>query len=326
MTTPAPDHPAVLVTGGAGFIGSVLVRMLLSHGWPVVVLDRMMYDNYQLLDLFQQPGFRFIRGDISDPGNLARAFEGVGAVVHLAAIVGDAACSRDAEAALAANYEGTARVLESCLARNVPRLLFASTCSVYGASGDKQLTEESALNPVSLYAETKARSEALLLDKANGFAPTVLRLATLHGVSPRMRFDLALNFFAMQGALSGRVTIDGARHWRPMLHVRDVARAFLACLSAPRQAVAGQVFNVGSNRENYRMEAFRRILPECIAGLEVRIHANVVDRRSYRVNFDKIHRALGFDTTCTVHDGIREVHQLVVSGMIPDPQSPRYRN
>ncbi|MBE7559206.1 NAD(P)-dependent oxidoreductase [bacterium] len=326
MSRPSSDRPSVLVTGGAGYIGSVLVRMLLSRGYPVVVLDRLMYENYHLLDLFERPGFRFVRGDVLEGAELARAFEGVEAVVHLAAIVGDAACARDAAAAIAGNVEGTARVLEQCLARHVERLLFASTCSVYGAGGDGELFEDSAQNPVSLYAETKVRCEELLLDKSNGLAPTVLRLSTLHGFSPRMRFDLALNFFAMQGTLSGRVTIDGARHWRPMLHVYDVARAFVACLEAPREKVAGQVFNVGSNRENYRMEAFREIIPQCIPGAEVQIHANVVDRRSYRVNFDKIRGALGYDTVRSARDGLVEVHRLVASGLIADPQSAKYRN
>ncbi len=317
----------MLVTGGAGYIGSVLVRMLLSCGHAVVILDDLIYENYNLLDLFRQPGFRFIKGSTTHGPDLARAFEGVDAVVHLAAIVGDAACSRDAQAAITANVEATRRVLDQCLSRKVERLLFASTCSVYGASvDDGQLTEESPLNPVSLYAETKIESERLLLDKANGFAPTILRLSTLHGFSPRMRFDLALNFFAMQGTLLGKVTIDGARHWRPMLHVFDVARAFVTCLEAPREKVAGQVFNVGSNRENYRMEAFREIIPRCIPSVEVHIHPNIVDRRSYRVNFDKISTTLGYDTVRDVRDGLVEVHQLVASGMIPDPQSPKYRN
>jgi len=326
MNQPASDRPRVLVTGGAGYIGSVLVRLLLSEGYPTTVLDRLMYDNYQLLDLFGQPGFRFVRGDVNAPGDLAAAMEGAGAVVHLAAIVGDAACSRDTQATLAANVEATRRMLDTSLARGVERFLFASTCSVYGASGEEELREDAPQNPVSLYAETKIECEEMLLDKTNGFAPTILRLSTLHGFSPRMRFDLALNFFAMQGTLAGHVTIDGARHWRPMLHVFDVARAFATCLAAPREKVAGEVFNVGSNRENYRMEAFRDILPECVPGATVTIHPNVVDRRSYRVNFDKISGALGYDTTRDVRYGLTEVHRLVHCGLIPDPASPRYRN
>lgn len=318
----------VVVTGGAGYIGSWVVRRLLEQGCRVRVIDCLLHGGGGLLPLFGHPDLELIRSSILDNGTVDRSLAGASAVLHLAAIVGDGPCSRDAGATLATNVAGTRRILEAAARAGVQRFVLASTCSVYGASGDNGvLTEESPINPVSLYAESKIEAEGIVLNSGHDtLVPTVLRLSTLYGFSPRMRFDLALNFFAGRVAQGAEVVIYGRHHWRPMLHVADCAGAFVRVLSAPADAVRGQVFNVGVDRENYQMGQFLSIVPEVIPGARVVCREATRDPRSYHVGFGKIQRALDYDVAHTVRTGLAEVHRLVREGWLSDPESPQYRN
>lgn len=327
MSATDQQGQCVVVTGGAGYIGSHVVRQLLARGCRVRVVDLCMHGSAGLFDLFGHPSLALVKASIAGNGILDKAMEGAAAVVHLAAIVGDAACSRDTALTLATNVEGTRRVVEAARKAGVGRLVLASTCSVYGASGNNgRLVETSPLNPVSLYAESKLESEGIVLASSGDLTATVLRLSTLYGFSPRMRFDLALNFFAARLARGAEVVIYGRDHWRPMLHVYDCARAFIETLAAPAERVNGQVFNVGADRENYRMGAFTTILPEAIPGSRVVCRETSNDLRSYHVGFDKIKSVLGYDVTRTARDGIVEVHRLVKEGWLSDPEAPQYRN
>ena len=210
------------------------------------------------------------------------------------------------------------------------RFVFASTCSNYGRMADPStpVDEDSELRPVSLYAETKVAVErALLGADGGGPAVTVLRLATLYGLSPRMRFDLTVNEFTMELATRGELTVFGEQFWRPYLHLRDAARAIAQVLAAPVETVAGRVFNVGDSTQNFRKaDLVRMIQAQVGEGTTIHLVHRDEDPRDYRVRFERIRRELDFRISRTVEDGIREVLGAVRSGLITDFADPRYRN
>lgn len=318
----------ILVTGGMGYLGSILVRDLLAAGRRVRILERFLFGLDAIKDVINNPNLDVVIGDVRDERDREKALAGdVGAVVHLAAIVGDPACAVDINLAIETNYLATIRLVDMCVARGVPRFLFASTCSVYGASDDRVLTEESPLNPISLYAETKLDAERKALATADdGFAPTVMRFGTMYGLSPRMRFDLAINFLTQKVVREGGASIFGGEQWRPFIHVRDAARAVAALLEAPSDAVSGRVFNVGGNEENYRMETVGNILDREIPGATIDRVEEVRDQRSYRASFDRVKGAVGFEPTLGVGDGIREIAAAVREGRFPNPLDDLYLN
>jgi len=227
------------VTGGAGYLGSTLTRSLLGRGYRVCVLDAQLFGS-GLGDLAGEPRLEIIRGDTRSIADLSRAFRGADAVIHLAAIVGDAACQVDPDVTWTTNLQATKLVLEACRHYAIPRLLFASTCSVYGASDDLLLNEGSILQPVSLYAQTRIESELICLG-ANGpeITTSCLRMATLYGQSARMRFDLVVNIMAARAVRERIVTVFGGDQWRPLVHVADAAEAFTLALEAPADVIGG---------------------------------------------------------------------------------------
>lgn len=320
----------ILVTGGAGYIGSVLVRLLLARGWRVRVLDCLRAGGESLLELFDHPAFEFLRGDIRDAATVREAVRGCQAVAHLAAIVGDPACRADPDLARSTNLDGSRRLLDAAEQAGVPRFIFASTCSNYGKMPDPEqyVHETSPLAPVSLYAETKVAFEQELLARSrrNGLAGTCLRFATVYGISPRLRFDLTVNEFTRELALGRELVIFGEHFWRPYCHVRDLAGSVLAVLDAEPARVAGQVFNVGDTAENYTKKMIAEELLRQIPGAKIRYVQRTEDPRDYRVNFDKIRRELGFRITRRVPDGIAEVLRLLRSGLLSDPDAPQYAN
>jgi nucleoside-diphosphate-sugar epimerase len=317
----------VLVTGGAGYLGSVLAGQLLAEGRHVRVFDTLLHGGEALLGLYPWPGFEFVRGDLRDRDSVSRALEGVDVVVHLAGIVGDPACRRDPELARSVNLDASLALYE--LARDrVERFVFASTCSNYGRMGDpsEHVTEASPLRPLSLYAETKVAVELQLLERADGAATTVLRFATLHGISPRMRFDLTVNEFAAELALGRPLEVYGEQFWRPYIHTSDAARAVRLVLDAPVETVAGEVFNTGDTDENYRKQDLVELLQARLDGVDVRFVDVEEDPRDYRVSFAKIEQAIGFRAARTVPDGIDEVIDAVRNGAVGDIGDVRYRN
>jgi len=211
----------ILVTGGAGYIGSHLVKKLLSRDYKVRVIDNLMFGEEGIRPFLNKRNFEFIKGDIRHIEDLVEAMRDVYAVIDLAAIVGEPACEVDHNATLTINYESTKALIEIAKYCKVKRFIFASTCSVYGRSSSI-LDEKAKLKPLSLYAESKMKSEEVLLDNSgNKLVPTILRLSTIYGVSPRMRFDLVVNILAVKAITEGRIGIYGGRQWRPNLHVRD---------------------------------------------------------------------------------------------------------
>jgi len=316
----------VLVIGGAGYIGSVLVRKLLDRGYYVTVLDALLYGDEGIRDLYGRPQFELIHGDLRDVEAVVRAMQYADAVVHLGAIVGDPACALDEKLTLEINLAATRLIAEVARGLGVQRFIFASTCSVYGAS-DQLLDERSALNPISLYARTKMDSERVLMAlNDDRFAPIILRFATVYGLSPRPRFDLVINLLAASAVCEKRITIFGGDQWRPFIHVDDAAEAILKCLEAPLYAVKGQIFNVGSDDQNYQIAQLGDIIKELIPDVEVIRQGEDVDKRNYRVSFAKIRRHLGFIPRHTVVDGILEIKAAIEDGRIRDYRDARYSN
>jgi len=320
----------VLITGGAGYIGSVVSRALLSAGHEVRVLDSLMYGGHALLGLYPHDGFSFIRGDIRDLPTLRQALDGMNAVVHLAAIVGDPACARQPEAAREINEQASHQLFQLSRECGIERFIFASTCSNYGKMllPADALTETSELRPVSLYAETKVAVEQALLAASDddGPAVTLLRLATVFGLSPRMRFDLTVNEFTMEMMTARKLKVFGGQFWRPYLHVRDAARMINQVLETPVRAVARQVFNVGASSQNYQKQQIVDMIRAEVGGnVDIEYMHRDEDPRDYRVSFDKADR-FGFAITRTVPDGIREIINAISQGVIADFDNPIYRD
>jgi len=315
----------IAVLGGAGYIGSILCRRLLAAGHTVTALDALYFGAEPIEELRDNPRFRLIEGDYRDPELLTEALEGMDAVIHLAALVGDAACALDDRATIANNYSGVDLAARACRSLKIPRFVFASTCSVYG-SADELVDESSALNPVSLYATTKIDAENLLLAKRDiHFHPTILRLGTAFGWSYRPRFDLVVNLLTAKAHFENKAGIYNGEQWRPFVHIVDISRAFQAVLDAPLRAVSGEIFNVGDNRMNHRLndvgEALCKIRPE----VQV-IHEQRPDARNYRVRFDKIEHALGFRSKISLTEGMREIEKMLLAGKVSGYQQPVYHN
>jgi nucleoside-diphosphate-sugar epimerase len=307
-----------------------LVPLLLAEGHRVRVLDCLLHGGESLLGVWSHPSFEFVLGDVRDETRVKTVVAGTDAVVHLAAIVGDPACSRQADLARAVNLQASLALVEESQRAGVSRFLFASTCSNYGKMKDvnQYVDEESELSPVSLYAETKVVVEKRLLESGhNGkWCPTPLRFATLFGVSPRMRFDLTVNEFTMEMLTKNHLQVFGEQFWRPYVHVRDAARAIQLVLNSAVAEVGGKVFNVGSTGQNFQkqqlVEMIRPHAPDAVVEF---VHKHE-DPRDYRVSFTRVTDQLGFRITRTVAQGIEEMAHLVRSNVIRDFGDRRYRN
>jgi nucleoside-diphosphate-sugar epimerase len=322
----------VLVTGGAGYLGSVVSLSLLEAGHDVRTVDSLMHGGEALLPLLTKDRFEYIPGDLRATDVVARSLEGTEAVVHLAAVVGDPACAKEPDLALEVNQHASLDLIEASRRAGIERFVFASTCSNYGRAEDpdRLMTETSELRPVSLYAETKVAVERALTagtDSMDDLHSTVLRLATLYGLSPRMRFDLTVNEFTAELGCFGSLSVYGEQFWRPYVHVTDAARAIMLVLEAPEGRVSGQIFNVGHTEENYTKKMLVGLIAEAVGGdLEIEWVERSEDPRDYRVSFDKIVDVLGFLPRKRVPDGIDEVLTAIRTGIISDPRDARYRN
>jgi len=321
----------ILITGGAGYVGSVVARHLLSLGYHVRVLDSLLHGGNSLLGLYSEDKFEFIRGDIRDKGIASQALLGIDGVVHLAAIVGDPACARQPEESQSVNLEGSMQIFEAARNHGVNKFVFASTCSNYGKMIDtsQYVTEESELRPVSLYAENKVAVETSLLSESShdSVNVTILRLATAFGLSPRMRFDLTVNEFTLELLLKKSLMVYGEQFWRPYIHVCDIARAVSIVLEASSNKISGRVFNVGDNSQNFRKGEIVELVKSVIKQeCKIQYVKKEEDPRDYRVSFDRINNELGFSITRTVEDGIREIADVISKGVIAEFDHPYYRN
>ena len=317
---------SVLVVGGAGYIGSALLPKLLDKGYRVRLLDLLVFGTEPIEHVIDHPRLEIIQGDFMQVNNVVRAMQGIDAVIHLGAIVGDPACSLDQELTVHVNLMATRVVAEVAEGMGIERLVFASTCSVYGA-GDELLTEHSALNPVSLYARSKIASEKVLREMASDkFSPTLLRFGTVYGLSGRTRFDLVVNLLAAKATVEGQITVFGGDQWRPFVHVDDVALAIFQVLEAPRVLIHNQVFNVGSNEQNMTIQQVGETVKRMVPSAELVSMGMDGDPRNYRADFSKIRRTLDFKPQWTVEQGVLQVIDALASGRVQDYQDAKYSN
>lgn len=325
----------VLITGGAGYIGSLLASELLRANYRVSVLDSLLFGGESLVPFLHHPNFHFVKADVTEPraikDSLKQGWQKPDAIVHLAAIVGFPACQAvGRQVAWRYNVDATKLVFEQAVHLGVERFVFASTYSNYGLSPDGQpVTEESPLNPQSLYAETKiAAEEFLLSQKDSSCAPLLFRFATLYGISPRTRFDLIVNQFVLEAFMKRQLIIYQRGYSRSFVHIRDVIRGVILGLEVEREKVCGEIFNLGTDDGNYSKDDIVRLIlkrmPETF--VEYKDLTFGGDMRDITVSFAKIKRILGFETTLDVDDGVRELLFALKSGIIRNPSDEKYRN
>ncbi len=309
----------ILVTGAGGYIGSVLVPMLLNAGYHVVALDRFLFGREVLPE--QADGLTVVQEDVRriDTATL----EGVEAVVDLAALSNDPAGELDPEKTWEINHRARARLARLAKEHGVRRYLLPSSCSVYG-SQDGVLDESAPPNPLTTYAKANLEAERDVLRLADAdFVVVVIRQATVYGYSPRMRFDLAINGMVRGFFRNGKIPIlrDGTQ-WRPFVHVRDTCRAIHMLLEAPGNVVNGEIFNVGSDEQNVQILPLAQRVAEAMGVRFEYEWYGLPDHRSYRVSFRKIVERIGFRVEHTIEDGAREVYQALREGRV-DPDDPR---
>jgi nucleoside-diphosphate-sugar epimerase len=318
----------VLIVGGAGYVGSPLVYRMWRDGHDITVLDLMLFGSESLVPLLGQTRFTLVAGDLRDEALLDEIVPGHDAVVLLGAIVGEAASNRDTDETLSTNLRGAEAVSDAARRHAVPRFVFVSTCSNYGVSNPDGLVREDApLMPISPYSKSKVLAEKSILGAADSeFHPTVLRLSTAFGISPRMRFDLLVSDFTLAAFRDGEIAIYGEQFWRPFIHVSDIATAISSVLEADLGAVSGEVFNVGTNDNNTQKLTLGQAVQTVLPDTKLTLVERTEDPRSYRVDFTKIENALGFEVQWTIEDGIRELVAALQSGVFPDPTAPKYVN
>ena len=320
----------ILITGVAGYIGSVLLRLLLNEKIEVVGIDQLFFNDRSIKPELKNPLFKFYEADIRDSKKMQEIIEKEkpNAIVHLAAIVGDAACLKEQEMAKDINLKASKQLVDLADDLEVPRFIFSSTCSNYGKIKYNEMVDEnSQLVPLSLYAETKVAFENYLLSKEyHNTSPCILRFSSVFGKSPRMRFDLTVNEFTRELHFGNELEIYGPQFWRPYCHVEDLATSVLFTLQASKSLISKKVYNVGNNDENFQKQDLVNKFQQVFPNSKISFIDKKEDTRSYRVNFDKINNALGFQTIKNVEYGIRELKEMLEAKEISNPYDKVYCN
>lgn len=321
----------VLVIGGAGYLGAVLIEKLLDEGYPVRVLDSYIYGRKAIEKYTHDERVEALEGDIRNIEVINSAMHNISSVILLAAVVGDPASKARPEQTVETNYLAAQMSASSAKINGIKKFIYASTCSVYGVGKDI-LDEEAPLNPVSLYARTKISSEeSILAISDNTFKPVIMRMSTLYGYSPRMRFDLVVNTMTMTAFTEGKINVFGGNQWRPLLSLNDASDAYLRVLEKDYKSGGGKIYNVGSEKQNYVIADVARLVAEGIkeaSGKEIpiNIEGDSVDARDYRVSFKKIQTELGFSVSHTIPEAAAEIWGKLESKEIKDPKQKVYYN
>lgn len=306
----------VLVTGGAGYLGSILSRKLLSTGYQVRVLDNLWFGKEPIEDCLLDKNFELIQDDMRNLMTTVKALKDVDAVIHLASLVGMPASSIEPRTSEEINYLASKNIAELCQLHGIETYIFASTCSVYGSQPNTLITEKSQVFPLDYYSEQKFKSERAIswLNRA----PTIFRFGTLYGLSKRMRFDLVINLFSAQAIVEKFITVYGGHQFRPFLHVSDAADSLIFALE---NNLSG-TYNVVS--ENFSiLQVAERISK--ITNCEIRMSNENEDKRDYKVSTAKI-KKMGFNSSKTIEDAVNEIKQAFDEGVIKDYKESRYNN
>ena len=300
----------ILITGGAGYVGSNLIRDALALGYRVRCFDRFVYGGKSIVGFLNHPDFETIKGDVRNKSDVEKALEGnVDSIVHLAAIVGDLPCQAAPKSTYQINFQGTQLLADLAKKKGIKRFIFTSTCSNYGVVNNSfPITEMGDLNPISLYAETKIDCEKYLMSIASEkFHPVILRFGTAYGISFRTRFDLLVNSLVYEALKDKEIMVFATNMWRPYVHVADMARIILKTLKVDISKVSAEIFNAGATSHNFTKDTVVKMLSECLPEVNVHYTTEIDDKRNYRVDCSKLEKTLDFTPIKTVQKGIQEL-------------------
>lgn len=317
---------SVLVTGGAGYVGSLLVPMLLEAGHKVTVLDLYMYGDDVLDSSKGNPNLREIKGDLRDAQTVAKALQGCDAVIHLACISNDPSYDLDPHLGRSINYDAFLPLVRAAKKAGVKRFIYASSSSVYGVKDDLEVTEDLPLEPLTDYSKFKALCEQeLMAERVPGFACCVIRPATVCGYAPRQRLDVVVNIFTNLAVNTGKIRVFGGSQKRPNIHIGDMCGLYLHLLAQPDERIDGKIWNAGY--ENHSLLQLADIVKKVVGDdLAVNIEPTN-DPRSYHVSSEKMRRELGFEPKYTIEDAVRGLAEALKAGKLQDPlNNPRYFN
>ena len=319
------DISSILVTGGAGYVGSVLVTKLVELGYKVRVIDSLIYGNEGISKLISNNSIEMITEDLRNDEVLSSVVKNIDCVIHLAAIVGEPLCNKIPDAAYQINEIATKNLVSNAKKSGVKRFIFASTCSNYGSSAEI-VNEDSPTQPLSLYSKTKVNAEKFIINsKDDSFQPCVLRFSTAYGLSPRMRFDLLVQEFLRDALIEKKIRIFGADFWRPLINIEDMANVCNAVINGTTEQISGEIYNVGDNEQNYTKKQLAEMIQKHIPSSTIEITETKQDPRNYKVSFDKIKNKLNFNVSKTAEDGISEILNKIKSGEL-DPRDGEFSN
>ena len=315
----------ILITGGAGYVGSLLTPALLKCGYRVRVFDWLLFDPHVFDTLRSNEHFEIVKADLRDASAVEAALQGIATVIHLGCLSNDPSCSLNEQLTRSINYDAGVQLIKLAKKHGVRRFFYASSASVYGIQKASQVTEDLPLEPITSYAFYKAELEKVLLrELSSSFSGVVVRPATLCGRAPRQRFDITVNTMTYEAMMLNKIFLYNAEQERPNLTVQDMVALYLQLLQTPIEHIHGEVFNVTA--ENYRVSEIAQIVKETV-NMPVAIeYIQTQDRRSYRLCGDKLKQVLGFTPHFTIGYAIRELAQALQTGQIPHPESAHYRN
>lgn len=315
----------ILITGGAGYVGSRLVPYLLGEKYNIRVIDLFLFDPHIFDQLQDNPSLELIKGDIRDQELLSRCLKDIHAVIHLAAISNDPSCDLDPQLTRSINYDAVLTLIDLAKKQNIERFINASSASVYGIKEDKNVIEDLSLEPITIYAKYKAETEKYLIEQTTpDFATVSIRAATLCGYAPKLRLDLTVNILTYHAIRKGKITVFGGEQKRPNLHLQDIINLYHLLLEVDKEKISGKCFNAGF--ENYKVKEIAQLVKRTLnSNVEIEtIPSN--DQRSYHISTEKIRRELGFNPKNTVADAIKELEIAFDSDQIIDPDNSIYYN